>query len=88
MCTAKADGPNLAIAMGEGKAMGFAIDHAPSAVASFAVLVAIILDEREDFEISRAGKRHAVLGDVGFVFGGVKLDIHIAYIQSANAERK
>lgn len=56
--------------------MRLAVDQASRAIAGFAVVVSVILDEGEDFEVNRSGEGNAMLGDVDFVFRGVELDLH------------
>jgi hypothetical protein len=72
VCPAQANRTHRPVAVGKREAVSLAINGAPRTVAGFAVFVAVILYEHEDFEFGSAGKRHTVFGDVRCV----KFDFH------------
>jgi hypothetical protein len=76
MRTAKADGPNMSLADGVDKTMRHAVDEAKGAESSFAVVVPVIDEERQDLEILGPRQGNAVFRDIGRILGGIEDDTH------------
>jgi hypothetical protein len=76
MGAAKADRPNPITARCEGEAAGFAINQAPGAISLLPIGETVVTHDGQHFEISGAGERNAMLGDIGFIFVRIKLNLH------------
>jgi hypothetical protein len=85
---AKADRTKAPCAVRESEAVGFPIDQAPCAISGFAVIVPIILDEGEDFEIDRPASEMPCLAMLARSFSASNSIGNELYLRSGPAAIK
>lgn len=66
----------MSLADGVDKAMRHAVDEAKGAKPSFAVVVPVIDEERQDLEILSPRQGNAVFRDIGRILCGIEVNTH------------
>ena len=87
---AEADRPNDDVADGEGEAETLPVDPAKGAEADFAIVAAIVHEDRcgKKVEPGCVRQRHAMLGDIRGVLRSIELKFHVGLGRCTNLSRQ